>query len=397
MKIKSKYKLQIYQILNLNNMKYKSLLFATLVLLLSVIEGEAQEKMQESLKDAFAGKFYIGTALNQRQINGSDLTSLKVIKHQFNAIVPENCMKSAEIQPKEGEFNFSVSDKFVALGEQNNMFVTGHCLIWHSQAPQWFFTDSLGNNVSREVMIERMKNHIETVVGRYKGRIKGWDVVNEAILEDGSLRKSKFQQIIGDDFIKLAFQFAHEADPEAELYYNDYNEWYPGKRDAIVKMIRDLKAAGIRIDGIGMQGHIGMNSPTLEEYEKAILAYGNEGVKVMVTELDMSILPSPGQGNIGADISTNYEYNKKINPYTDGVIPKEIQEAWNSKMADFFALFLKHSNIITRVTLWGVSDGSSWKNNFPVHGRTDYPLLFDRNLHPKSIVPKLIELAKNDK
>lgn len=378
-------------------MKYRSLLFATVVVLFSPFKGVAQETKQESLKDAFTGKFYIGTALNQWQITGRDAASLKVVKHQFNAIVPENCMKSAELQPKEGEFNFSVSDQFVAFGEQNNMFVTGHCLIWHSQAPRWFFTDSLGNNVSREVMVGRMKNHIETVVGRYKGRIKGWDVVNEAIMEDGSWRNSKFYQIVGEDFIKLAFQFAHEADPDAELYYNDYNEWYPGKRDAIVKMIRDLKAEGIRIDGIGMQGHVGMESPSLEEYEKAMVAYGNEGVKVMVTELDMSILPSPRRGNVGADISTNFEYNKEINPYTDGVVPKEKQEEWDLKMAGFFALFLKQSNIITRVTLWGVSDGSSWKNNFPVRGRTDYPLLFDRNLQPKSIVPKLIELAKNDK
>lgn len=376
-------------------MKYRSLLFATIVVLFTPFRGVAQDSKQESLKNAFAGKFYIGTALNQRQITGRDAASLKVVKHQFNAIAPENCMKIAELQPKEGEFDFSVADKFVEFGELNGMLITGHSLIWHSQAPHWFFTDSLGNDVTRQEMIKRMKNHIETVVGRYKGRIKGWDVVNEAIMEDGSWRKSKFYQIVGDDFIKLAFQFAHEADPDAELYYNDYNEWYPGKRDAIVKMIRDLKAEGIRIDGIGMQGHVGMEGPSLEEYEKAIVAYGNEGVKVMVTELDMSILPSPRRGNIGADISTNYEYNKEINPYTDGLIPKEKQEEWDAKMAGFFALFLKHSNIITRVTLWGVSDGSSWKNNFPVRGRTDYPLLFDRDLQPKSIVPKLIELASN--
>ncbi|WP_297099274.1 endo-1,4-beta-xylanase [uncultured Draconibacterium sp.] len=351
----------------------------------------SKKKTPETLKDAFQGKFYIGTAMNEWQITGEDSAAVGVIKSQFDAIVPENCMKSEEIQPQEGEFDFSLADQFVDFGEANNKFITGHCLIWHSQAPKWFFTDAEGNDVSREVMIERMKNHIYTVVGRYKGRIKGWDVVNEAFLEDGSWRESKFYQIVGKDFIKLAFQFAHEADPDAELYYNDYNEWYPGRRDAVVQMVRDLKAEGIRIDGIGMQGHIGMDGPSIDEYEKAIEAYAGEGMKVMITELDMSILPQPRQ-DVGADISTSFEYQQQLNPYTAGV-PHNEMELWDNRMLDFFQLFLKHSDVISRVTLWGVSDATSWKNDFPVHGRTDYPLLFDRDYQPKSIVAKLINEA----
>jgi endo-1,4-beta-xylanase len=353
-------------------------------------------KEKQTLKDAFADKFYIGAALNAGQITGRDTAGIRVIKEHFNAIVAENCMKSAEIQPREGEFDFSLADQFVDFGVENNLFITGHTLIWHSQAPRWFFTDGEGNDVSREVMIERMKNHIYTVAGRYKGKIKGWDVVNEAIMEDGSFRDSKFYQIVGEDFIKLAFQFAHEADPDAELYYNDYNEWYPGKRDAIVKMIRSLKADGIRIDGIGMQGHLGMDSPSLEDYEAAIVAYANEGMKVMVTELDLSILPNRRR-DVGADISTSIEYQQELNPYTDGVVPYEKQEDWDARMLDFFNLFLKYSDDMTRVTLWGVSDGDSWKNNFPIRGRTDYPLLFDRNHQPKTAVPKIIEAAKISK
>lgn len=377
----------------------KKIEFVALIVLFAILFAGCSAqgaKEKETLKDAFAGKFHIGAALNANQITGRDTAGVRVIKEHFNAIVAENCMKSGEIQPVEGEFDFSLADQFVEFGVQNDLFITGHTLIWHSQAPRWFFTDDDGNDVSREVMIERMKNHIFTVAGRYKGKIKGWDVVNEAIMEDGSFRNSKFYQIVGEDFIKLAFQFAHEADPDAELYYNDYNEWYPGKRDAIVEMIRSLKADGIRIDGIGMQGHLGMDSPSLEDYEAAIVAYANEGMKVMVTELDLSILPNRRR-DVGADISTNIEYQQELNPYTDGVVPQEKQEEWDARMLDFFKLFLKHSEDMTRVTLWGVSDGDSWKNNFPIRGRTDYPLLFDRDHQPKSAVPKIIEEARMNK
>lgn len=348
---------------------------------------------QGGLKDALAGKFHIGTALNADQITGKDSASIRLVKEQFDAIVAENCMKSEEIQPEEGQFNFDLPDQFVDFGARNGLFVTGHCLIWHSQAPTWFFTDSLGNDVSREVMIERMKTHIQTVVGRYKGRVKGWDVVNEAIMEDGSFRNSKFFQIIGEDYIKLAFQFAHEADPDAELYYNDYNEWFPGKRDAIVALVGKLKAEAVRIDGIGMQGHISLESPAIDDYEAAIVAYGNAGVKVMITELDMSILPYPRK-DVGADIATSFEYQTSLNPYANGEVPQAKQEEWDSRMLAFFQLFLKHQDVISRVTLWGVSDGQSWKNGFPIKGRTDYPLLFDRNFQPKPVVAKIIAEAE---
>ncbi|WP_163713545.1 endo-1,4-beta-xylanase [Mangrovibacterium lignilyticum] len=377
----------------MKKMKYSSFLFALVVLLSGGCDG-AKEKQHETLKDAFPGQFYIGTALNEWQITGKDTAAVKVVKEQFNAIVAENCMKSGEIQPEEGKFDFSLADPFVDFGEKNNLFTTGHCLIWHSQAPRWFFTDSLGNDVSRELLIQRMKTHIETVVGRYKGRIKGWDVVNEAIMEDGSFRNSKFYQIIGEDFIKLAFQFAHEADPDAELYYNDYNEWYPGKRDAIVQMVKNLKAEGIRIDAVGMQGHIGLDGPSLDDYEAAITAYASAGVNVLITELDLSILPSSKPGDLSADIATNFEYRKEINPYADGLVPQEKQDEWDARMVDFFKLFLKHADAISRVTLWGVSDRGSWKNDFPVRGRTDYPLLFDSDYQPKPVVAKIIELTK---
>lgn len=352
----------------------------------------APPKAEPTLKDALKGKFYIGAALNEAQITGQDTAGVRVLEQHFDAIVAENSMKSMHIHPEENRYDFSIADQFVALGERNGMWITGHTLIWHSQLSRWFCVDENGNNVSPEVLKQRMKDHISTIVGRYKGRIKGWDVVNEAILDDGSMRKSKFYEILGDEFMELAFQYAHEADPDAELYYNDYNEWHVGKRDAIVAMVRRFKEKGIRIDGIGMQGHIGMDYPAIEDYEAAILAYANEGMKVMVTELDMSILPSP-QRNVGADVATNFEYQKEINPYTDGV-PAEKMEEWTQKFGEYFKLFLKHQDKITRVTMWGISDKDSWKNGFPVRGRTDYPLLFDRNYQPKPIVDYIIQAAK---
>lgn len=345
------------------------------------------------LKDAYNGKFYIGTALNQQQILGQDTAAVKVIKENFNAIVAENCMKSGLLQPEEGKFNFELADKFVEFGIENNMHITGHCLIWHSQAPRWFFTDSLGNTVSPEVLKERMRTHIYTVVSRYKGKIKGWDVVNEAIEDDGSFRKSKFYQILGEDFIKYAFQYAHEADPDCELFYNDFSEAIPTKRDGIAAMVKNLIDQGIRVDAIGLQCHIGLDYPSLEDYEKAIQTYTSLGVKLVVTEMEISVLPMP-EWNRGAEISTNVAYQEKLNPYTQG-LPDSVRIELDQRYVDFFRLFLKYDEAVTRVTVWGVNDGNSWKNWFPVRGRTDYPLLFDRKNEPKSMIPLLIDLSLN--
>lgn len=345
-----------------------------------------------SLKQAFAGKFHIGTALNGMQITGKDTASVNLILGQFDAIVPENCMKSGPIHPKENEYNFELADQFVDFGLKNHLFITGHALVWHSQAPRWMFTDSLGKQVSKEVLIERMKSHIHTVVGRYKGKVKGWDVLNEAIEDDGSFRKTKYLEIIGEDYIKLAFQFAHEADPAAELYYNDYSMANPGRRAGVVAMVKKLKSEGVQINGIGMQGHLTMDYPEVKEFEKSIETFGALGVKVMITEMDLSVLPFPSQ-NTGAEVSKNFDYQKKLNPYANG-LPDSVYTAWENRYLDFFRIFLKHKDVVSRVTLWGASDRDSWKNNWPVRGRTDYPLLFDRENKPKPIVYKLIEEAK---
>ena len=344
------------------------------------------------LKDAFQDKFYIGTALNTGQITGRDTAAIRVVKDNFNAIVAENIMKSGMLQAREGVFNFDLADQFVAFGEQNKMQINGHTLIWHSQAPRWFFTDDQGNTVSPEVLTQRMKDHIFKVVGRYKGRVHTWDVVNEAILDNGSWRKSKFYEILGEDFVKLAFQFAREADPKARLYYNDYNMESPEKREGVVAMVKNLQKQGVQIDGIGMQGHVSLKNPTLEEFEKSILAYSDLKVKVSITEMDINVLPTTW-GNVGADVSASFEYQQKNNPYTNG-LPDSVTAAFNDRYLSLFKLFVKHHDKIDRVTVWGVNDGQSWLNGWPVRGRTNYPLLFDRNNQPKPVVKSIIQVAK---
>lgn len=338
--------------------------------------GTPEEK---GIKDAFADNFYIGAALNEAEIRGIDTTGVEIIKKHFNSIVAENCMKSEEIHPEEGVYNFELADKFVEFGEANDMFIIGHCLVWHSQLAKWFPYDENGNYVTPEVLKQRMKDHITTIVTRYKGRVHGWDVVNEAIVEDGSYRKSPFYEILGEEFIPYAFECAHAADPDAELYLNDYGMNVKGRRDTYVKIIKDLQSRGIRIDAIGMQGHMGMDYPDFTEFEESLKAYAGTGINVMITEWDMSALPTV---NMGANVADVEAYNAMMNPYPDG-LPEEVSAVWNERMKTFMDMFVKYSDVITRVTAWGVSDNDSWKNNWPMRGRVEYPLLFDRNLQPK--------------
>lgn len=345
-----------------------------------------------SLARTFTDKFLIGAAINTSHANEKNPAAVDVIKQHFNSIVAENCMKNEVIHPEENRYNFTSADSLVNFGQKYGMSIIGHCLVWHSQCAPWFCVDGKGNPVTPEVLKQRMKEHITTVMTRYKGKIKGWDVVNEAIMEDGSYRQSPFYKILGEEFIPLAFQYAHEADPNTELYLNDYGMNVPGRRDTYVRIIKNLKERGLRIDAIGMQGHMGMDYPTLEEFEASLLAFANTGIKIMITEWDMSALPTVRQS---ANITDTIAFRKAMNPYPNG-LPDSVSIQWNQRMKNFFQLFLKHADKITRVTAWGVSDGESWKNNFPVKGRTEYPLLFDRNYKPKPFVKELLEEYKQN-
>jgi len=368
-------------------MKIKTISAITAMLFLVSVNTMGQKTLAEATK----GKFLFGTAVGIQQINNP--IESEIIAKEFSAIVPENCMKPQPTHPEENKFFWDDADKFVAFGEKNKQVITGHCLIWHSQIGRWMFVDAEGKDVAPEILKERMRQHIYAVVGRYKGRIKGWDVVNEAFEDNGTYRNSKFYQILGKDFIKYAFQFAHEADPNAELYYNDYNVETPAKCDAIVQLVKELKAAGCRIDAVGSQSHMHMINPTLEATEASFKKLKAAGVHILITEWDISILPSPYEG---ANISTNMSYSKEMDPYREGV-PEEVQKQWNKRMTDMFELFLKYNDVVDRVTIWGLTDNSTWLNGFPIRGRMDYPMLFDRKYQRKPIVDEMIKIAEKYK
>ena len=324
---------------------------------------------------------------------GGDSAAIrKLLLGQFNAVTAENAMKWECIQPAEDRWIWGPADVLVELAEENGLHLTGHTLIWHQQAPAWLFEDASGNPASRELLLQRMEKHINAVVGRYKGRAKSWDVVNEAINEHGSLRESDWRRIIGDDYIDKAFAFAHAADPDARLYYNDYNMHAPGRRAGTIALVERLRAGGVPVHGIGMQGHLRIDAPeTLDEFEKSIVAFGELGLDVAITELDVSVLPWPGEKQGGADIGERHDYETLMNPFVNG-LSEDVEAAFRQRYIDLFRLFLKHSDKIARVTFWGLNDGMSWRNNWPMRGRTDYALLIDRDNRLKPVWKEIIAL-----
>jgi endo-1,4-beta-xylanase len=363
-------------------------LSAVALLLSGLVHLEAVQD-RPALKDVFADAFRIGTAINNPIVSGNDGASRSLVLRHFGSITAENVMKAGPINPRPGEWNFGPADAFVAFGEAHGMFIVGHTLVWHNQTPAWFFQDASGKPNAPAAQIERMRSHIEAVAGRYKGRVHAWDVVNEVIDNDGSYRPTTWVNAVGDgdELVKAAFRFASEYAPGAELYYNDFNAWRPAKRDGIVRMVKMLQAAGIRIDGVGMQGHWGLNFPKTEYIEAAIDAYAALGVKVMITELDVDVLPLTREGQVIGSVMADpqfqlEEFEAYLDPYRDG-LPEDVQRQVTARWAELFRIFHNRRDAIDRVTLWGVHDGMSWKNNYPVPGRMNYPLLFGRDRQPK--------------
>ena len=364
-------------------MKLFALKIGVSCLVLSALSAVSQTPgpANPSLKDVFKSDFLIGAALNRKQFSEQDPRGGPLIKAHFNSITPENQLKWQHVHPRPGKFEFDGSDRFVAFGEKNGMFIVGHTLVWHRQTPDWVFEDEKGNPVDRDTLLQRLREHIHTVMGRYKGKIKGWDVVNEAVNADGSMRESKWLKIIGQDYIAKAFQYAHEADPQAELYYNDFSLENEPKRNGAVKLIQELQRRGIKVAGVGLQGHNKLDWPSMEQQDATIVAFAKLGIKIHITELDLDVLPAVSE-DIGPSLKLTDELQPKLNPYTSG-LPDAVAKEQARRFADLFAVYLKHRDVVDRVTFWGVTDGDTWLNNWPVRGRTNYPLLFDREGKPK--------------
>jgi endo-1,4-beta-xylanase len=334
---------------------------------------------QESkgLKDYYQEYFSIGVAVSPRAVAGDER---ELILQHFNSLTAENAMKSGPIHPAENQYFWKDADSIVAFTQRHQLKLRGHTLVWHNQTPSWLFVDKNGKQVSKDVLLQRLKEHIHTVVSRYKGKIYAWDVVNEAISDNPNefLRPSPWLEICGEEYISKAFQYAHEADSQALLFYNDYNEIDPGKRKKIIRLVTELKKAGIPIHGIGLQAHWALNEPTRDQLEKTLKDFSDTGMKLQITELDISVYPKEHSSRERRPEDSDTSYNSDRQ--------KKQEEAY--KMC--FELFRKYKDALSSVTFWNVSDRYSWLDNFPVRGRKDYPLLFDTQLKPKSAYFKVI-------
>jgi len=340
-----------------------------------------------ALKNVFKDHFLIGGALNRWVITGRNTGAVAIAEKHFSTATAENDLKWQRIHPLPNQYNWEPADSYVAFCEKNQMVSIGHCLVWHSQVPRWVFRDDSGNDLTRDALLARMKDHIMTVVGRYKGRIKGWDVVNEALNENGSLRSSQWLRIIGEgsedkqyDFIENAFRWTHEADPNAELYYNDYGlETSKAKCDGAVAIVKHLKSKDLRIDAVGIQLHGSLTHPNAEGLEYAITSLAAAGVKVMITELDIR---TRTRGYRGADVSRINRWRTR----DSNADTPEIQKKLAEKYTEIFSVLVKHKKDVTRVTFWGVYDGASWIGGSP--------LLFDRKYQPKEAFFAVVKTAQ---
>ena len=352
-------------------------------------------------KDHFLlGSIYHGSVLGNDKLNLNQDQEHKIISKEFNTITAENCMKPLFLLDQNGNYNFKESDKFVDYAIKNNLTIVGHTLVWKNSAPEWFFKDENGNTISREILIFRLKDYIKTVVSRYKGKISYWDVVNEAVdvfkSDDNksyaALKPSPWYDIIGEDYIKIAFESAHDADPNCKLIYNDYNMYQNEKTDFIIDMVNKLKSEGVPIHGIGSQGHMFLNHPSLDKVEYWLRKISDANIPLHITELDVSVLPNAWKHR-GASVEDRFDLAQKYNPYPNNIPSTKLKQQ-AKRYKSLFKLFLKYSHTIERVTFWGVWDGNSWRNYLPMKGRTDYPLLFDRSFKPKPAYFMLRDLVK---
>jgi endo-1,4-beta-xylanase len=352
-------------------------LFLLLLIALCSFQELTNHKRDQGLKDYYKSYFPIGVAVSGRSLQGEEA---KFILKHFNSLTPENSMKMGPIHPKQNFYNWKESDAIVDFAQKNHLRVRGHNLCWHEQTPDWMFKNADGSTVSRDTLLNRLRDHIHTVVKRYKGKIYAWDVVNEAIDDNPAkmLRESPWLKIIGEDYIAKAFEYAHEADPKAQLFYNDYNTERPEKRDRIFNLLQKLVKQGVPIHAVGLQGHWSLYEPNNQELEETIQKFASLGLKVQVTELDVSVYPWEKE-------------RRKLRPGEETSYTKTMQDKQSAKYRDIFSILRKEKKAISGVTFWNVSDRYSWLDTYPVQGRKNYPLLFDQNYKPKAAFWGVVE------
>ena len=358
-----------------------SILAAAIV---AIATAQASADSPTTLRQAFAGTFEIGAAIPGPGLGDA---ANALLLANFTNVTSERCLKPLPTEPKEGVYTFQEGDALVAFARKNGLKVNGHTLVWHEDCPEWFFLDG-DKPAGRDLLLKRMRDHIQTEASHFRGQVASWDVVNEALADgtSGFIRDSKWRQCLGEDYVVEAFLAAHKADPDVELYYNDYGIEAPVKRARALRLIHELKARHARIDGIGIQGHWSLDKVPFKDIEDSIVAFHAEGLKVMITELDLDVVPRKTSG-AGVD----QKESDKNDPYANGC-PPDILKRQADQYRELFQLFEKHSDAVSRVTFWGLYDGVSWLNNWP-RKRTNYPLLWDRALKPKPAFDAVISTS----
>ncbi len=362
----------------INNKKLPIFRVAVLFFSMSILSScntKVKEEENKGLCNYYVDYFPIGVSVSGRALIPPFDT---FITKEYNSLTPENEMKMGPVHPEENRFNWKPADEIVDFAVKNGMKVRGHALVWHEQAPKWIFIDN-GDTVKKDVLLNRMKNHIDSIMTRYKGKIYCYDVVNEAVADDSTMifRESNWFNICGEDFIEQAFVYAHQADPGAKLFYNDYNLNRPEKMERTYRMLKKMVEKGIPIDGVGMQGHWSIFEPSEQDLREAIKKFASLGLSIQVTELDVSVY--------------NWEKNRRAkNPDENDEFTESLEQKQADQYKMIFKVFREYKDNITGVTFWGISDRTSWLNHYPVEGRKNYPLLFDSELNPKKVYKEVV-------
>lgn len=354
-----------------------------------------------TLKDAYADAFPIGCSIYHDVVSGKDTLAQALFLEQFNAFTANNDFEPLTLHPREDAYNFTPADQNIEFAREHDLIVTGHTLVWHNRTPEFFWTHQDGRPRNREELTQMLTSYVETVTRHFSGQVDAWTVINEIISEEGGYRDIGWVKAFGgdgDEVMRLAFQAAAKGDPVGDLYYNDYNLWRPSKVQGVVRAVEMLRSHGIKIDGVGIQAHWGLNYPEMHYVEEAIETFHSMGLKVMITELDVDVLPLSKEGQTSGSalrdpLFQREEFMRYLNPYKDG-LPKEVEHELAERYAEIMTVLYKHRDQIERVTFWDLADGLSWKNNYPVPNRTNYPLLFDRNFQKKEAFYRVVAVPK---